>query len=137
MAALQTESYRRWEREARQASCRDLEGLFPPVEEWASFLDAPPRPGSADEFDIPRPLPLDEYLESTPQPAAEPAPAEAPEGAPPSGGPPQELPESKLPDNLRAEIEDFLKRDGPGEASKEEIDSYLKGGIDPNVESKS
>jgi len=158
---LLSESYRTWERETREASLRGLEGLLPPPAEWPSFLDRLAASGSADDsFDYPTPVALPE-VETEPvqtgpeapagrEPAsaagktsAAPAPAPAPrrpgkpgkqaEESSQAGGM-QELPESLLPDSLREEIEDFLNKDRPAPASEEEIENYLKGGIDPNID---
>lgn len=148
MAALENESYRRWEEEVREASCRGLEGILPPAAQWPSFLLASaPRDAGAEGLDFPSPGSLDALLErEMPSPEAPPAgPSATVSQAPRAGaagtptaqagsGPLQELPESKLPESLRAEIEEFLDQDRPAPATDDEVKAYLKGGIDPNVE---
>jgi hypothetical protein len=131
--------YARWEEETRETSRRGLEALLPPAAEWPSFVEATAEghdqagafdPAAAGEA-------LSRHLEreiggATPPAAAPPAAAQPSRQTPP--GPPQEAPESTLPENLRAEIEDFLKRDKGAEVSDDEMKAYLKGAIDPNVE---
>jgi hypothetical protein len=127
--------YSRWEEETREASRRGLEPLLPQAAEWPTFVEAAAEgreeagafdPAAAAEA-------LSKHLERSvggevPSPPP-PTPKEAP------AGPPQEPGESALPENLRAEIEDFLNRDKGGELSDEEMKAFLKGAIDPNVES--
>lgn len=136
MPALESESYRRWEQEVREASRRGLEGILAPASEWPSFLQERPAAGEAEAFDFPAGPSLEKLMEAE-APAGGAAPAEAPAPADAAPGPAQELPESRLPENLREEIEGFLNRDRSAPASEDEIKAYLKGGIDPNVEPES
>ncbi len=139
MAALPGDPFQRWEEETRQASIRGLEGLLCPPGEWPSFLvfSAGPEPESTLPWEVGGGvIPLAESNASSPP---GPSPAEAP--LPPAGETPPplpqeatQIPEAKRPEDLRTEIEDFLGQDRPAALTEEEVQAYVKGGFDPNLE---
>ena len=130
MAALTGDPFRHWEEEVREASLRGIEGVLLPPGEWESFLSV----AVPDFYTSGTGLPWETPVEPPPPTAAD-SPAQQ-DGSPtetiPLASP--DAPDAQLPENLRAEIEDFLNRDRPTQASDSEVKDFLKGGIDPNVD---